>query len=111
MMTFARSIELVQVHCQGEIGKVLMAGAPEIPGATMLDKMHHINKVDDSLRRFVTLEPRGFAQMSVNLLVAPTRPDADAGFIVLQADRAHADVRQQLHLRRHRLAGNRPRSR
>jgi proline racemase len=25
----------------------------------------------------------------VNLLVAPTRPDADAGFIVLQADRAH----------------------
>ena len=28
--------------------------------------------------------------MSVNLLVAPTRPDADAGFIVLQADRAHA---------------------
>jgi proline racemase len=27
--------------------------------------------------------------MSVNLLVPPTRPDADAGFIVLQADRAH----------------------
>ena len=89
-MKFARSIELIQVHCQGEIGKVLMAGTPEIPGATMLDKMHHINKVDDSLRRFVTLEPRGFAQMSVNLLVAPTRADADAGFIVLQADRAHA---------------------
>jgi proline racemase len=90
MAPFARSIELIQVHCQGEIGKVLVAGAPEIPGATMLDKMHHINKVDDSLRRFVTLEPRASAQMSVNLLVAPTRADADAGFIVLQADRAHA---------------------
>jgi len=90
MALFARSIELVQVHCQGEIGKVLVAGAPEIPGATMLAKMHHINTIDDSLRRFVTLEPRAAAQMSVNLLVAPTRPDADAGFIVLQADRAHA---------------------
>ena len=56
----------------------------------MLDKMNHINTVDGSLRRFVTHEPRAFAQMSVNLLVAPTRPDADAGFIVLQADRAHA---------------------
>ena len=90
MAPFGRSIELIQVHCQGEIGKVLVAGAPEIPGATMLDKMHHINKVDDSLRRFVTLEPRASAQMTINLLVAPTRPDADAGFIVLQADRAHA---------------------
>jgi proline racemase len=27
--------------------------------------------------------------MTMNLLIAPTRPDADAGFIVLQADRAH----------------------
>jgi proline racemase len=90
MAPFERSIELIQVHCQGEIGKVLVSGAPEIPGATMLDKMHHINTVDDRLRRFVTLEPRASAQMSVNLLVAPTRADADAGFIVLQADRAHA---------------------
>jgi proline racemase len=83
------SIELINVHCQGEIGKVIVGGAPEIPGATLLDKMNHINTVDDSLRRFVTLEPRASVQMSVNLLVAPTRPDADAGFIVLQADRAH----------------------
>jgi proline racemase len=83
------AIELIEVHCQGEIGKVVVSGAPEIPGATLLDKMNHINGVDDSFRRFVTLEPRASAQMSVNLLVAPTRAGADAGFIVLQADRAH----------------------
>ncbi|MDL2403057.1 proline racemase family protein [Rhizobium mayense] len=83
------SLELLLVHCQGELGHVLVGGAPEIPGTTMLDKMNHINNVDDSLRRFVTFEPRANVAMSVNLLVAPTRPDADAGFIVLQADRAH----------------------
>ena len=88
-MQWPRSLQLIQVHCQGEIGKVLVGGAPEIPGHTMLDKMNHINQVDDSLRRFVTFEPRASVQMSVNLLVPPTRPDADAGFIVLQADRAH----------------------
>ncbi|EJT02403.1 proline racemase family protein [Rhizobium sp. CCGE 510] len=88
-MNWDRSLDLLQVHCQGEIGKVLMAGAPKIPGATMLDKMNHINTVDDSLRRFVTFEPRANVAMSVNLLVEPTRADADAGFIVLQADRAH----------------------
>jgi proline racemase len=89
-MRWSRSLELIQVHCQGEIGKVIVGGAPEIPGATMLDKMNHINTIDGSLRRFVTHEPRACAQMSVNLLIAPTRPDADAGFIVLQSDRAHA---------------------
>ncbi|MFT2215275.1 proline racemase family protein [Rhizobium giardinii] len=88
-MRFERSLELLLVHCQGELGHVLVSGAPNIPGATMLDKMNHINTVDDSLRRFVTFEPRANVAMSVNLLVPPARADADAGFIVLQADRAH----------------------
>ena len=88
-MRFANSLELLLVHAQGEIGKVLVRGAPEIPGATILDKMNHINTVDGSLRRFVTFEPRAHVAQSVNLLLPPSRPDADAGFIVLQADRAH----------------------
>ncbi|PDT51252.1 MULTISPECIES: proline racemase family protein [Sinorhizobium] len=88
-MAWDRSLDLLEVHCQGEIGKVIVGDAPEIPGATLLDKMNHINRVDESLRRFVTFEPRASVAMSVNLLVTPTRPDADAGFIVLQADRAH----------------------
>jgi proline racemase len=88
-MKFEKSLELFLVHCQGEIGKVIVAGAPEIPGATILDKMNHINTVDDSLRRFVTFEPRAHAAMTVNLLLPPCRPDADAAFIVLQPDRAH----------------------
>jgi proline racemase len=88
-MHWQKSLQIAQVHCQGEIGKVILDGAPELPGRTMLEKMDHINKVDDSLRRFVTSEPRAAVNMSMNLLVPPTRPDADAGFIVLQADRAH----------------------
>ncbi|XUY25648.1 proline racemase family protein [Agrobacterium sp. rho-8.1] len=88
-MKFRKHLDLLLVHCQGELGHVLVGGAPEIPGASMLDKMNHINSVDDSLRRFVTFEPRAHVAMSVNLLLPPTRPDADAGFIVLQADRAH----------------------
>ena len=88
-MSWERSLELAQVHCQGEIGKVILSGAPGLPGDTLLEQMNHMNTVDDSLRRFVTFEPRAGVQISVNLLVDPCRPDADAGFIVLQADRAH----------------------
>lgn len=88
-MEWEGALDLLLVHCQGEIGKVIVGGAPPIPGETMLARMNHINEVDNSLRRFVTLEPRAHAAMSVNLLQPPCRPDADAGFIVLQADRAH----------------------
>ncbi|OLS61744.1 proline racemase family protein [Pseudomonas putida] len=88
-MRWKQTLQLAEVHCEGEIGKVITGGVLGIPGATMLDKMNHINEVDDSLRRLVTLEPRGCLQMSVNLLLPPTRPEAHAGFIVLQADKAH----------------------
>lgn len=88
-MRWKKTLQLAEVHCEGEIGKVITGGVLDIPGATLLDKMNYINEVDDSLRRLVTLEPRGCLQMSVNLLLPPTRPEAQAGFIVLQADKAH----------------------
>lgn len=88
-MRWSKTLQLAEVHCEGEIGKVITGGVIGIPGDTMLDKMNYINEVDDSLRRLVVLEPRGCLQMSVNLLLPPTRPEADAGFIVLQADKAH----------------------
>jgi proline racemase len=68
-------------HAQGEIGKVITGGGPEISGATLLEKMNHINRVDDSLRRFVTPKPRAHDAVSTNLLLPSTRPAADAGFI------------------------------
>lgn len=88
-MRWKKTLQVVDVHCEGEIGKVITSTTLDIPGQTMLDKLVHINTVDDSLRRLVCFEPRGFAQMTVNLLLPPTRPDADAGFIVFQPDRAH----------------------
>ncbi|MCO1424709.1 proline racemase family protein [Burkholderia multivorans] len=88
-MRWKKTLQLVDVHCEGEIGKVITGGVLDIPGRTMLDKMNYLNETDDSLRRLVVLEPRGCLQMSVNLLLPPTRPEAHAGFIVLQADKAH----------------------
>ena len=84
------SLELLLVHAEGEIGKVIMQGAPSIPGNSVLDQLVHLNEVDDQLRRFCTLEPRGIVQASVNLLLEPVTPGTDAGFIVMQPDRCHA---------------------
>jgi proline racemase len=76
-MRFSRTIQTVDVHCAGEIGRVITGGVLNIPGATMADKLHHLNTVDDSLRRWLCSEPR-------------CDPAADVGLIILQPDQAHA---------------------
>ena len=89
-MRWKKSVTMVEAHAEGEAGRVITGGVLEVPGETMLEKMQYINEVDDSIRRFCVFEPRGYAQMSTNLLQPPTRDDCDAGFIILQSDKAHA---------------------
>jgi proline racemase len=85
-----RTLTAVEAHAEGEQGTCYLGSVFEIPGATAREKLHHINEVDDSLRRFLCFEPRGRSQASANVVFPSTHPDADAGFIILQADRAHA---------------------
>ncbi|SIQ68677.1 proline racemase [Rhizobium sp. RU20A] len=89
-MRWKRTIQLLDVHCEGEIGKVAIGGVPKIPGNTIAEQLDYINTKDDSLRRFLCLEPRASVLGSVNLLLPAKRPEADWGFVILQADQAHA---------------------
>ncbi len=89
-MRSRRWLSMICAHAEGEIGKVVVGGLLDVPGRTMLDKLVHLEQVDDSLRRLCVFEPRGQPQASVNLLLPPTVPEADAGFIVMQPDRCHA---------------------
>ncbi len=90
MMDLSHVVELLGVHAEGEIGRVIVSGAPDVPGLSMVEKMNHINNIDDSLLKRCLYEPRGAAQMTVNLLVPPCREGADMGFLPLQPDGAHA---------------------
>ena len=89
-MQWKKTITMVEAHAEGEVGRIVMSGVNDIPGDTMLEKMNYINQVDDSLRRFLVFEPRGYAQMSTNLIFDPINKDADIGFLILQGDKAHA---------------------
>ena len=89
-MRWSRTIQTVDVHCEGEIGRVITGGVLNIPGATMAEKLHHLNTVDDSLRRWLCSEPRSGPAGSFCLLTPACDPAADVGFIVLQPDQAHA---------------------
>lgn len=89
-MRWIRTLQTVDVHCAGEIGRVITGGVLNVPGATMADKLHHLNHADDSLRRFLCSEPRSGPAGSFCLLTPACDPSADVGLIILQPDRAHA---------------------
>lgn len=91
-MRWKRTLQLLDVHCEGEIGRVAVGGVPKIPGATVADQLEWLNThpKGEELRRFLCLEPRGAPIGSVNLLLPPKHPDADAAFVILQPDQAHA---------------------
>jgi proline racemase len=89
-MRWTRTLQTVDVHCAGEIGRVITGGVLNIPGGTMAEKLHHLNTVDDSLRRLLCSEPRSAPAGSFCLLVPACDPRADIGLIILQPDQAHA---------------------
>lgn len=89
-MRWTRTLQTVDVHCAGEIGRVITGGVLNIPGASMAEKLHHLNSVDDSLRRWLCSEPRSAPAGSFCLLVPACDPAADVGLIILQPDQAHA---------------------
>ena len=89
-MRWSRAITMIEAHAEGEVGRVVTGGLPAIPGRTLPEQMRYLNEVDDSLRRFLVFEPRGSAQMSTNILVPKTMPEADAAFMILQPDKVHA---------------------
>ncbi|MFN3208666.1 MAG: proline racemase family protein [Roseovarius sp.] len=89
-MRWTRTLQTVDVHCAGEIGRVITGGVLNVPGDTMAAKLHHLNHVDDGLRRFLCSEPRAAPAGSFCLLVPATLPEADVGLVILQPDQAHA---------------------
>jgi proline racemase len=89
-MRATRTFHAIEVHAEGEQGTCYLGSVFPIPGATMREKLRYINETDDSIRRYLTAEPRGRPQASANVVYPSTDPAAHAGFVILQADRAHA---------------------
>jgi len=84
-MRWERTVTLWHAHAEGEVGRVIVGGVLDVPGATMFEKKLWLEREGDELRRLCLLEPRGSAAMSANLVLPPTRPEAQAGFVVMES--------------------------
>jgi proline racemase len=83
-MRAGRVITVVGCHAGGEIGNVVTGGVLPPPGATVFEQMQALRRDGDGLRRLLLREPRGSVACHANLVVPPTRPDCDAGFIIME---------------------------
>ena len=77
-------IDAVDAYAAGEPGRVIVGGAPDVPGASMFDKMTWLSTHGDHLRRRMLREPRGYPAANCNLVLPSTHPDADAGYVIME---------------------------
>ncbi len=81
---FEGALVAVDVHAEGEPGRVIVAGMPSIPAGTMLDKMRWLQANADHIRLQMLREPRGYPGLCCNAIIPSEHPDADAGFIIME---------------------------
>src|SRR5580692_7859385 len=85
-MRFSRMINVVGAHACGELNEVITGGVRDVPGKTMFEKMQYVEKHADYLRQFLLNEPRGKVNQCVNLVLPPTTPEADVGYVIIESD-------------------------
>ena len=83
-MRFSNMIQAVDTHVCGEPGRVIVGGVLDVPGATMFEKMTHLQNEADDLRQRMLREPRGYPASNCNLILPPTHSEADAGYVIME---------------------------
>jgi proline racemase len=83
-MRLSNLITAVDLHACGEPGRVITGGVLDVPGHTMFEKKTWLEQHADHLRKRMLREPRGYPAANCNLLLPPSHPQADAGFVIME---------------------------
>jgi proline racemase len=83
-MRLSKMIQAIDLHACGEPGRVIVGGVRDVPGKTMFEKMQFLATHADDLRLRMLREPRGYPVLCCNVVLPPTHPSADAGFVIME---------------------------
>jgi proline racemase len=83
-MRVSNVVHAVDTHACGEPGRVIVGGVLDVPGNTMFEKMKYLATEADDLRLRMLREPRGYPAANCNLILPPTVPEADAGYVIME---------------------------
>ncbi|PEB38705.1 proline racemase family protein [Bacillus pseudomycoides] len=83
-MRSQRVFTTIDTHTGGNPTRTLISGLPKLIGENMAEKMLHMKKEYDWIRKLLMNEPRGHDVMSGALLTDPCHPEADIGVIYIE---------------------------
>jgi trans-L-3-hydroxyproline dehydratase len=83
-MAAERTLRLIDTHAGGDVSRIVIDGVGALPGATVRQQMEYLQAEADGLRRLLLTEPLGIPEMSVDLIVPATDPEAAAGYIIME---------------------------
>ncbi|MGQ0646466.1 MAG: proline racemase family protein [Gemmatimonadaceae bacterium] len=83
-MRLSHLIQAVDAHAAGEPGRVIVGGVPHVPGASMFERMKWLERNADFIRKRMLNEPRGYPALCCNIVLPPTHPDAQAGYVIME---------------------------
>ena len=78
-------IRTIDAEVAGEAVRLIVSGAPSVPGRTMVDKLSWLRKHGENVRRLLMLEPRGHAGMHGAMLTEPVSALSHAGLLAMNA--------------------------
>lgn len=79
----AHTLELVEAHAGGDVGRVVLGGVGNLPGGTVAERARFLREHADGLRRLMISNPHGDPTQCLNLIVDPADSDAEFGLITM----------------------------
>ena len=75
-------VRTIEAHTEGEYCRVAL-DCPDVPGTTMIQKKHYLERHYDHLRTMLMFEPRGHHDMFGAFLCEPVNQEADFGIFFM----------------------------
>lgn len=77
-------LDAIEVHAEGEPGRILTNVADLVRGDTMVERLAYCRTHLDWLRQLMLHEPRGYPALCAVLLLPKVNPDSHFGIVVLE---------------------------
>jgi proline racemase len=78
------ALDAIEVHAEGEPGRILTSAAGLVQGGTMAERLQYCKDNLDWLRRLMLHEPRGYPGLCSVILLPPVNDGSDFGIVVLE---------------------------
>lgn len=80
-----RTLRVIDTHYGGDVSRIVLGGVPRVPGGSVLAKRDWLAEHGDALRRMLLGPPYGDPSMCANVIVDPSSPGAQAGYVIMEA--------------------------